>query len=614
MTSRSVAVVPFGARSNEPRAGAWGRQLARRLVDRFAGHPELELRPVFLVAMPEDAGQPGYLVFGSTPDAALAAQYGSSLGATNALAGIFGADRTIEVTLVDVAAKRGIATFRQAFPEGTLHEAETALGDWLAGELGSAAPAAAAPAANETAYLALLEAMDEEVNATLLATNDPAAAAEARVRAVGRYLAAVTADPTAAVAEERLLVIAAESLERGDEERFVASLEDLCAIVPGSWRAHYLLGELRRVTGNTNGAVVALEHADSLHPLSDADSIRLAELDVDAGAEATARSRLRRIKPGSDEYAHAQDVIGVLAAQSGDLAAARIAFDRAVGSGTRNGALFARLAQVQAAQGDPEAAAATFAQATVRADPSWELWAAHAAWLHGNGELAGAIERYREAVGHGAPVDVHLGLARALVASDARDAAVVELDELLATEKEGEIAAHARRLRFGLQHHDLEERLERAGRAAVGGGEDVLAGARADAEAVLAAEPELWEAHFALGLIARRTDDGATAEKHFRRVLDFWPDQPDAVHELGVALLMAERTNEALRLLDQAAQLRPEDAGYLADAGFAQLRAGNLKAARERLARASELDATDPITLAYLKELARVETAAGRPN
>ena len=66
--------------------------------------------------------------------------------------------------------------------------------------------------------------------------------------------------------------------------------------------------------------------------------------------------------------------------------------------------------------------------------------------------------------------------------------------------------------------------------------------------------------------------------------------------------------------LYQASQLRPQDAGYLADAGFAQLRSGNLKGARERLVLASELDATDPITQAYLEELARVESAVGRPN
>ncbi len=617
MTTRSIAVVPFGARSSDLRAGAWGRQIARRLVDRFAGHPELELKPVFLVAMAEATGEAGYLVFGSTPDIGLAAQYGAALGATHALVGVLraqGVDRAIETTLVDVQARSALATMTHAISEGQLHQAEPALAAWLAGALGAQAPGGPEPAANEAAYAAILEAMDDEVNATLLATSDPGGAAEARVRAAGRYLDAVRADPGSAIAEERLLVIAAESLERGDEATFVEPLEDLSAIVPLSWRAHYLLGELRRVTGNASGAVVALEHADSLHLLRDADSIRLAELYVDAGAEATARSRLRRIKPDSVDYAHAQDVLGVLAAQHGDLAGAHAAFERAASSGTRDGAIFARLAQVQVAEGDAAGAAATFEHAAGHADPSWELCAAHAAWLHGSGDLVHAAERYREAIALGSPVDVRLGLARALVASGERDLAATELELLLHEERTGEIAAHARRLRLGIRRRDLEETLERAGRSAVSGTETGMVSARTDLVAVVAAEPDIWEAHFALGLIARRSGDAAAAETHFRRVLDLWPDQPDALHELGVSLLMAERTTEALRLLDQASRLRPQDAGYLADAGFAQLRAGNLKGARERLGLASELDAADPITQAYLEELARVESAVGRPN
>jgi Flp pilus assembly protein TadD len=617
VTARSVAVVPFGARSGDPRTGAWSRQIARRLVDRFAGHPTLELKPVFLVAMPEAKGDAGYLVFGSTPDPALAAQYGGSLGATHALVGILrveGNDRAIETTLVDVRAKSALATMTRPIAEGSLHEVEPALAGWLAEALGAEAPVLAEPAANEPAYAAILEAMDEEVNATLLAASDPAGASGARGRAAAKYLEAVRADAGSTVAEERLLVIAAESLERGDEAAFVEPLEDLTALVPASWRAHYLLGELRRVTGNANGAVVALEHADSLHPLRDADSIRLAELYVDAGAEATARARLRRIKPDSAAYAHAQDVLGVLAVQNGDLDAARAAFERAASSGTRDGAIFARLAQVQAAQGDLAGAGATFDRAASGTDPSWELSAAHAAWLHANGDLAPAVERYREAVSFGAPVDVRLGLARALVAAGDRDAATTVLEGSLDHAEAGETAAHARRLLFGLRRRDLEEQLEQAGRAAVSGTGGELGAARADLEAIVAAEPDLWEAHFALGLVARRTGDDAAAEPHFRRVLELWPEQPDALHELGVTLLVNERTNEALRLLDRAARLRPKDAGYVADAGFAQLRAGNLKAARERLAQASELDASDPITNAYLQELARVEAAVGRPN
>src|SRR5258707_11226873 len=126
---RSVAVVPFGARSSDPRAGAWGRQIARRLVDRFAEHADLDLKPVFLVAMGEKASDAGYLVFGSTPDPALAAQYGASLGTTHALTGVLRAndDRMIEATLVDVRSKQVVGTLATPLPPDRLADAEGAL-------------------------------------------------------------------------------------------------------------------------------------------------------------------------------------------------------------------------------------------------------------------------------------------------------------------------------------------------------------------------------------------------------------------------------------------------------------------------------------------------------
>ena len=243
-------------------------------------------------------------------------------------------------------------------------------------------------------------------------------------------------------------------------------------------------------------------------------------------------------------------------------------------------AIFARLAQVQAAAGDATA----------------------------------ATDTYREAIALGAPPDARLGLARALVTVGDQDGAAQELETLLRSHSTAELAAHARRLRLGLRRRDLEEMLERAGPTALTGRDEALAAARADLQRVIDAEPDLWEAHFALGLIARRRGDAVAAERAFGRVLELWPDQPDALHERGVALLMSDRTAEAVRLLDEAARLRPKDAGYVADAGFAQLRAGDLHAARERLTLASTLDEHDPITQAYLRELARIEAAVGRPN
>jgi Flp pilus assembly protein TadD len=76
---------------------------------------------------------------------------------------------------------------------------------------------------------------------------------------------------------------------------------------------------------------------------------------------------------------------------------------------------------------------------------------------------------------------------------------------------------------------------------------------------------------------------------------------------------MADDVEQAVGALERAAALRPAEATYIADAGFAQMRAGDLAAARERLEHARTLDAQDPITKAYLEELERVQ-AVGRDS
>ena len=573
-----VAVIPFGARGTSPRAGAWARQLAARLVERFSANEAVDVRPVFLVAMPEAASEAGYLVFGSSPDAGLAAEYGRSLGATYALTGIYredGGSRRLEVTLVDVGTGAVRATRSIAIDPGTLATSEPALARWLARAVGATVTSGsdAPTAANETAYAALLEGMDEEVTATLLRQSDPAGGDAAIGRALERYLAALTADPEAAPAEERLLVLAAESLERGDISRQIRALEDLTLVRPRSWRAHYVLGKLRAEAGHVNEAIVALEHAHAVHPLSDPDLVRLAELYANAGASASAFGHLRRIAPTSQAYGPAQELAAVIALQRGDLEAGRVAFERAVAAGASG----------------------------------WELHASYGAALHARGENAGAIPHYEAALAANGPSIVRLNLARAVFETGDRERAGRELDTLLETETSGEVAGQARRLRFGIRHAGLERALESAGRGAIEGDATRFAEARSAFEAALAAEPDLWEAHFGLGLLARHRGDAQTALASFAHVLELWPEHPDALHELGVALLMTDDVPQAVGALERAAALRPAEPAYLADAGFAQMRAGDLAAARERLEHARTLDAEDPITRAYLEELERVE-------
>jgi len=544
-----VAVVPFGAKGRDAKAGGIGRQVARRLVERFADDPNIELRPVFLVAMPETKSDAGYLVFGSTPDADLAARYGESLGTTHALTGLYRDDekgRAFVVTLVDVKDRSAAAQREFAVTANELHRAEPALAAWLAEALGVPAPGLEPETSNEPSYQALLAGLEDETDATLLRGGDPVAADAARSRAFDEYVTAIQLDPESVRAEDRLLVLAAESVERGDEDRAARALEDVIEAKPRSWRAYYMRAELLRGIGETNLAIVALEHAHSLRPLRDADVLVLAELYIAEQAPGQAAAHLRRIVAGSEEFGRAQELLGILALQKADQAAARAFFERAAANG----------------------------RSSARAH-----------------------------------------LARTLIAQGMRDEAARELDQILAqADGDREARAQAHRLRLGLQRPDLEAELERAGRAALSTEATRLDEVRAAFERVLAFDAEIWEAHFGLGLVARQKEAFVAAASSFRRALELAPEQPDVMHELGVALLASGSRADALGLLDRAAALRPGEAAYIADAGFAHLRAGDLDAARERLRIASTIDANDPLTRAYLAELERVEDASGKAN
>jgi len=206
-TSRPlVAVIPFGAKGRDAKAGGIGRQVARRLVERFADDPNLELRPVFLVAIPETRSDEGYFVFGSTPAPDLAARYGESLGTTHALTGAYREDekgRAFAVTLVDVKARRVAAERALVVAPDELHLAEPALAAWLAEVLRVPPPGVEPETANEPSYRGLLAGLENETDATLLRTGDPSAADAARARAFDEYVAAVKLDPESVRAEER---------------------------------------------------------------------------------------------------------------------------------------------------------------------------------------------------------------------------------------------------------------------------------------------------------------------------------------------------------------------------------------------------------------------------
>lgn len=380
-------------------------------MERFAAEPAVELRPVFLVTVPgagEGVGtgaatEPGYLIFGSTPDPALAAEYARSLEAAHALTGTYhegAADRRLNVALVDAATASVVATSEHVIPDNELHLAEGHLASWLASALGIVASGdlGAIAVANEDAYAALLEAMDAEVDVTLLRTGDERAARGALETAAAAYARAAQADPASTLIEDRILVLGATAIERDEQAVVLPALEALSEARPSSWRAHYMLAEVRRTGGDANGAVVAFEHADALQPLRDADLLSLARLYAASGAAASAVSRLRR-----------------LVQKGADL----------------------------------------------------------------------------------------------------------------------EAVASARRLLLSLQHPELERALEEAGRIAVEGDMARRAEAEAGIRRVLAVAPEIWEAHFGLGLLALQSGDAAAAHAAFERARELNPASETLVSQLA---------------------------------------------------------------------------------
>jgi tetratricopeptide (TPR) repeat protein len=551
-------------------------------------------------------------VFGSAPDATLAAQYARGVSATHAL---FGAaeGESLRAQLVRASDAGEMARLDERIDDETVVYVEGRIAIGVAKALGlqlteEVLGRLGAPlTVDAQAYRALLVGMDLDMAASVL-RHDQAALAEERERAAtGSYLAAIRIDPTFEAAEERLLYVAAEHVERDARERAMAILEDLITTNPRSWRAHYMLGELRRDAGLLAQAVVAFELADALHPLSDADQVRLARLYADSDALDSAVARLRRVKPGSSEYGSAQAELGAALLRRGDAPGAVAAFDRARTAGHRDGALFARLAQAHLTLGDDASARAAFEEGLAQDDGGWTLPAAYATHLHGERQFTRASELYRTALERGASPATRLNYARALIVMDQSREALEQLRAVLDSSPDVESAAQARRLRFGLEHPEDERRLEDAGQVAVGAREGDLDAARRSLVELTERAPELWEAHFGLGLTARRSGEAGAAENALRRALELWPGQPDAQHELGVALLMQGKVDQAVAALEEAAHQRPDDPGYLADAGFAYMVAGNLHAARNRLERARELDPEDEITRQYLEELERRE-------
>ena len=135
--------------------------------------------------------------------------------------------------------------------------------------------------------------------------------------------------------------------------------------------------------------------------------------------------------------------------------------------------------------------------------------------------------------------------------------------------------------------------------------EEALEAYDAALEKLGGSDPEtLWIVHFSRGVTQERLGNWKAAEADFRRALELNEGQPQVLNYLGYSLVERhEELDEALAMIERAAEARP-DSGYIVDSlGWALYRLGRYREAVEPMERAVELMPVDPVVNDHLGDV-----------
>lgn len=110
-----------------------------------------------------------------------------------------------------------------------------------------------------------------------------------------------------------------------------------------------------------------------------------------------------------------------------------------------------------------------------------------------------------------------------------------------------------------------------------------------------------WTIFFQRGIAYERLKEWNKAEPNFKQALKLNPDQPQVLNYLGYSWVdRNENLEEAMKMIERAVELRPND-GYIVDSlGWAHYRLGEFDKAVTELERAVELRAGDPTITDHL--------------
>ncbi len=123
-------------------------------------------------------------------------------------------------------------------------------------------------------------------------------------------------------------------------------------------------------------------------------------------------------------------------------------------------------------------------------------------------------------------------------------------------------------------------------------------------QGLIAAHPDQLIGHFLLGAAYERTDQREKAVAELRRVLSIEPDFHAALNYLGYTFAEAgENLDEALKLIQRAVALDPDNGSYVDSLGWAYFQLGRHDEARGYLERAVRLEPTDATLQEHLGDV-----------
>ncbi len=113
-----------------------------------------------------------------------------------------------------------------------------------------------------------------------------------------------------------------------------------------------------------------------------------------------------------------------------------------------------------------------------------------------------------------------------------------------------------------------------------------------------------WFSFYARGICYERLGDWEKAEADFRTALELNPGQPQVLNYLGYSLVEKQvKLDEALSMIEQAADARP-NSGYIIDSlGWVLFRLGRYDEAVGHMERAAELMPVDPVVNDHLGDV-----------